>query len=105
MCGTVAVTFRNIRVIARGAQEVAVAVDSAAVEPSTVEIQNLAEVLPLDPVVRTGVLDNGLRYLIRENDNPGSRVDMRLTIDAGSGRQEPDSFLPELLGLWPEFKI
>ncbi len=37
-----------------------------------------------DPAIRTGELDNGLRYLIRDNDNPGARVEMRLVIDAGS---------------------
>jgi zinc protease len=38
----------------------------------------------------TGELDNGLRYLIRENDNPGSKVDLRLVIDAGSGLEDAD---------------
>lgn len=37
-----------------------------------------------DPDVLVGELDNGLRYLIRDNDNPGGRVEMRLAIDAGS---------------------
>ncbi|NND74750.1 MAG: insulinase family protein [Ilumatobacter sp.] len=44
----------------------------------------------VDPAIVRGTLDNGLRYLIRENDNPGSRVEMRLTIDAGSGQQDDD---------------
>jgi zinc protease len=37
-----------------------------------------------DPEILIGELDNGLRYLIRDNDNPGGRVDMRLVVDAGS---------------------
>ena len=37
-----------------------------------------------DPVIRRGELDNGLRYFIRNNTNPGRRVEMRLAIDAGS---------------------
>ncbi len=37
-----------------------------------------------DDAVRTGVLDNGLRYYIRENDNPGGKADLRLAIRAGS---------------------
>ena len=37
-----------------------------------------------DPDVKTGTLDNGLRYYVRENDNPGSRAELRLVIDAGS---------------------
>jgi zinc protease len=46
--------------------------------------------LEIDPAIVTGTLDNGLRYLIRENDNPGSRVEMRLTIDAGAAFQTED---------------
>ncbi len=37
-----------------------------------------------DSSVRTGTLDNGLRYYIRENDNPGGKADLRLAIRAGS---------------------
>lgn len=37
-----------------------------------------------DPAIVMGELDNGLRYLIRDNDNPGGRVEMRLVVDAGS---------------------
>ncbi len=43
-----------------------------------------------DPEVIEGVLGNGLRYVIRSNDNPGGRVDMRLVIDAGSVDEQPD---------------
>lgn len=38
----------------------------------------------------TGTLDNGLRYLVRENDNPGSKVELRLVIDAGSGLEDDE---------------
>ncbi|HSP28705.1 MAG TPA: insulinase family protein, partial [Ilumatobacteraceae bacterium] len=37
-----------------------------------------------DPAIVIGELDNGLRYFIRDNDNPGARVEMRLAVDAGS---------------------
>ncbi len=37
-----------------------------------------------DPETLTGTLDNGLRYLIRDNDNPGGKAELRLTVDAGS---------------------
>lgn len=37
-----------------------------------------------DPEILIGELDNGLRYLIRDNDSPGGRVEMRLAVDAGS---------------------
>ena len=41
-----------------------------------------------DPAIVIGQLDNGLRYLIRDNDNPGGRVDMRLIVDAGSALED-----------------
>ncbi len=37
-----------------------------------------------DAEIVEGSLDNGLRYIVRSNDNPGGRVSMRLAIDAGS---------------------
>ncbi|MDH5521486.1 MAG: insulinase family protein, partial [Acidimicrobiia bacterium] len=37
-----------------------------------------------DVSVRVGTLENGLRYYIRENDNPGGKADLRLAIKAGS---------------------
>ncbi len=41
-----------------------------------------------DPEIVLGELDNGLRYLIRDNDNPGGRVEMRLAVDAGSALED-----------------
>jgi zinc protease len=41
-----------------------------------------------DDAVVVGQLDNGLRYLIRSNDNPGARVEMRLVVDAGSAVED-----------------
>ena len=43
-----------------------------------------------DGEIRMGELDNGIRYLVRENDNPGGRVEMRLAIDAGSVLETDD---------------
>ena len=37
-----------------------------------------------DPATVTGTLDNGLRYMIRDNDNPGGKAELRLAVDAGS---------------------
>ncbi len=50
----------------------------------------LADFIDLDRSVRAGTLDNGLQYVVRHNDNPGDRVEMRLAIDAGSGLQLAD---------------
>ncbi|MFK8024639.1 MAG: M16 family metallopeptidase, partial [Ilumatobacter sp.] len=43
-----------------------------------------------DPNTVDAVLDNGLRYLVRQNDNPGGKVELRLVIDAGSGLEDDD---------------
>lgn len=50
----------------------------------------LLQALPVDPLVRRGALDNGLRYYLRENDSPGGRVELRLLVDAGSVQEESD---------------
>ena len=42
------------------------------------------EKIPNDASVRVGTLDNGLRYYIRRNDNPGGKADLRLAVKAGS---------------------
>ncbi|MGA9279007.1 M16 family metallopeptidase [Ilumatobacter sp.] len=48
------------------------------------EAVDLPSLSPLDPATLTGTLDNGLRYLIRDNDNPGGKAELRLAVDAGS---------------------
>ena len=48
----------------------------------------LPSVAEPDPAITIGELDNGLRYLIRDNDRPGGRVEMRLVVDAGSAVEE-----------------
>ncbi len=40
-----------------------------------------------DPDVRTGSLPNGLTYYIRNNNRPGGSAELRLAVNAGSGRQ------------------
>lgn len=46
--------------------------------------------LPVDPKVTVGVLDNGLRYYIRENDRPEKNASLRLVVNAGSLQEEDD---------------
>ncbi|MEM1115741.1 MAG: insulinase family protein, partial [Bacteroidota bacterium] len=46
--------------------------------------------LALDPAVRTGVLDNGLRYYVRHNTEPEGRAELRLAVDAGSVLEDDD---------------
>jgi len=45
--------------------------------------------LGLAPEVRTGTLDNGLDYFIRQNDRPENRAVMRLIVNVGSIEERP----------------
>ena len=44
--------------------------------------------LPLDPGYRFGVLDNGMRYIIRQNATPAAQGMVQLWVDAGSIDEE-----------------
>ena len=50
----------------------------------------LGQALPVDPDVRTGVLDNDLTYYIRFNDSPGERVELKLLVNVGSQQEDDD---------------
>ena len=50
----------------------------------------LTEVLPRDPAVLTGELDNGLRYYVRSNGRPENRAFLRLIVRAGSVLEDDD---------------
>ncbi len=52
--------------------------------------ERLEEDLPLDPLLTTGVLDNGLTYYIRHNESPEDRVELWLVVDAGSTLEDED---------------
>ena len=56
-------------------------------EPDPTGLPSISD--PDDEIVE-GTLDNGLRYIVRSNDNPGGRVSMRLAVDAGSVDQTDD---------------
>ncbi|MYA75339.1 MAG: insulinase family protein [Acidimicrobiaceae bacterium] len=47
--------------------------------------------LPIDRDYRIGTLDNGLTYLLRSNDSPGSNLEIRLLVNAGSAQQADGS--------------
>ncbi len=49
-----------------------------------------SELLPVDPGVRIGTLDNGLTYYIRPNTAPGGRAEFRLAVNAGSAAEDDD---------------
>ncbi len=53
-------------------------------DTSTLEVSFLDELLPVDSLVVTGQLDNGFRYLIRANEKPENRAELRLVVNFGS---------------------
>ncbi|MDO5442700.1 MAG: pitrilysin family protein, partial [Bacteroidia bacterium] len=48
------------------------------------------QVLPNDPAVRQGKLDNGMTYYIRHNDKPEQRAEFYLATDVGAIQETPD---------------
>lgn len=46
--------------------------------------------LPVDPAVRIGTLENGLRYYVRRNGWPEARAELRLVVNAGSILEDED---------------
>lgn len=48
------------------------------------------DLIPLDPTVKIGQLDNGLVYYIRHNTMPENRVELRLVTNAGSILEDDD---------------
>ena len=67
--------------------------DDAAVDSATdfdFSAAPLDAEIPVAPEVRTGRLDNGLRYFIRHNEKPENRAELRLAINAGSILEDED---------------
>ncbi len=44
----------------------------------------LDQPIPKEPRIIVGAFDNGLRYFIRENDEPANRAELRFVVNAGS---------------------
>src|SRR5690606_29809585 len=73
---------------AAGAAQVGAQPPPAAVEWA--DSAPLDAALPVDPAVRHGELENGLRYLIRENREPKNRAMLRFVVEAGSILEDED---------------
>ena len=58
--------------------------------PSAAAPVDLNERLPLDSAIRTGKLDNGLTYYIRQNAEPAKRAELWLAVNAGSVMEDDD---------------
>jgi zinc protease len=55
--------------------------------PATQPVDGL---LPFDPAVTVGVMQNGMHYYIRENRKPEKRAELRLVVNAGSVLEDED---------------
>jgi len=53
------------------------------------QVQDLNKLIPADPAIRIGKLDNGITYYIKQNKKPEQRVELRLAINAGSVCETP----------------
>jgi zinc protease len=69
-----------------GALSAQTAAPQAAIPPELA----LDRALPVDPAVKTGRLENGIRYFLRQNARPAGRVSMRLAVNAGAIQEDPD---------------
>jgi len=50
----------------------------------------LDQIIPINPNVTTGELENGMKYFIRENKKPEKRAELRLVINAGAILEDDD---------------
>ncbi|MEM7531672.1 MAG: insulinase family protein [Chloroflexota bacterium] len=69
--------------------------EEATVEDAADELPDVSgyaddDVLPIDERIRLGVLDNGLTYYIRHNEEPDNRAELRLVVNAGSVQEDED---------------
>ncbi len=59
--------------------------------PSSAQVpDDLTRVLPIDSQVTVKTLENGVRYLIRANQRPEARAELRLVVEAGSVLEDED---------------
>ena len=62
-----------------------------AVQPPATPTSDLAKTtIPVDPTVRIGVLENGLKYYIKKNNKPEDRAELRIGLNAGSILEDED---------------
>lgn len=55
-----------------------------------IRYSSLSDPMPLDPKLRTGTLENGLKYFIRYNKKPEKRAELMLVVNAGAICEDPD---------------
>ncbi len=53
-------------------------------------VMSAQDLIPMDPKVKVGKLDNGLTYYIRNNGKPEDKLELRLVVNAGSILEDED---------------
>ena len=48
------------------------------------QVTDMGKPIPVDPNIKTGKLENGMTYYIKQNKKPEQRVELRLAVNAGS---------------------
>ena len=51
---------------------------------------NLEDPLPVNEKIKKGVLENGMTYYVRSNENPKNRAELMLIVKAGSIDEDDD---------------
>ncbi len=51
---------------------------------------DLGMAIPMDPNIKSGLLENGIRYFIKHHPTPKGKAELRLAIDAGSILEDDD---------------
>jgi len=54
------------------------------------QAQNLNAKIPFDKSIKTGQLDNGLKYFIKKNAKPENKIELRLALNAGAMQEDDD---------------
>jgi zinc protease len=86
-----AVSLRRVMAHLSGASVFAVATVFLNVSVALAQIApDLGAALPVDPNVRIGQLDNGIRYYVRHNIRPEKRAELMLVVNAGSLLEQDD---------------
>lgn len=58
--------------------------------PTSLPISTDNRTIPMEKTVRTGQLENGMKYFIRKNSKPENRVELRLALHAGAMQEDED---------------
>jgi len=64
--------------------------ETAIKDANNTSVEVKEDLIPVDPNVKMGVLENGLTYYIRNNGKPEDKVVLRLAVNAGSILEDED---------------